>query len=148
MKHMIFLFCFIILVMGCTSKPQDREIISSSRAPAAIGPYSQAVRIGNMLYLSGQLGINPETGQLVEGFKAQARQALVNQKAVIEEAGFSLRDVVQCQVFVKDMNDYANFNAIYTQYFTSDFPARAVLEVSRIPADGLVEIMMVAVRSE
>jgi len=157
MKKTIYLFLLIplFLVVNCTEKPMDREVISSPNAPAAIGPYSQAIRVGNMLYLSGQLGIDPKTGKFAgagasgeEEFEAQARQALENQKAVLAAAGFSLNDVVQCQVFVKDLNNYPTFNAIYKEYFKKDFPARAVLEVSRIPADGLVEIMMVAVKSD
>ena len=138
---------FLIILMGCSNQPPDREIISSQKAPAAIGPYSQAVRVGDTLYLSGQLGLDPATGKFAgQGFEAQARQALENQKAILETSGFSLKDVVQCQVFVTDMDNYPVFNTIYKEYFTEDFPARAVLEVSRIPADGLVEIMMVAER--
>lgn len=147
MKRMLVLLIFLMLLFGCAQQPIDREVISSSRAPAALGPYSQAVRVGNTLYLSGQLGLDPTTGTLAEGFEAQARQALENLKAVLEEAGFSLEDVVQCQVFVKDMNQYPKFNAIYQEFFVKDYPARAFLEVSRIPADGLIEIMMVAVRA-
>ena len=138
---------FLMILMGCSNQPSDREIISSQKAPAAIGPYSQAVRVGDRLYLSGQLGLDPATGKFAgQGFEAQARQALENQKAILEDAGFSLKDVVQCQVFVTDMNNYPKFNTIYKESFSEDFPARAVLEVSRIPADGLVEIMMVAER--
>ena len=138
---------FLMILMGCSNQPSDREIISSQKAPAAIGPYSQAVRVGDRLYLSGQLGLDPATGKFAgQGFEAQARQALENQKAILEDAGFSLKDVVQCQVFVTDMNNYPKFNTIYKESFSEDFPARAVLEVSRIAADGLVEIMMVAER--
>jgi 2-iminobutanoate/2-iminopropanoate deaminase len=134
---------------GCLHQYALSEIISSPNAPAAIGPYSQAVRVGNMLFLSGQLGLNPATGKFPgRGFEAQARQALENQKAILETAGFSLKDVVQCQVFMTDIKNYPAFNAIYQEYFDKNFPARAVLEVSRIPADGLVEIMMVAVQSK
>ena len=137
----------IMVIAGCAMEAQDREVIATPNAPEAIGPYSQAVRVGNRLYLSGQLGMVPGTGKFAEGgFEAQARQALTNQKAVLEAAGFSIADVVQCQVFVQDMDDYKHFNGIYTEFFKEDFPARAVVEVSRIPADGLVEIMMVAVR--
>jgi 2-iminobutanoate/2-iminopropanoate deaminase len=147
MKNILLLCMLIIGIAGCSQAPIDREIISTTDAPAAIGPYSQAVRAGNTLYLSGQLGIIPETGQFVEGgLKAQARQALENQKTILTEAGFSLGNVVQCQVFLKDMNDYRAFNEIYSEYFEKDYPARAVLEVSRIPKDGFVEIMMVAVK--
>lgn len=148
MRLGVIFFLLMSMIIGCAQAPVNREIVSSPDAPAAIGPYSQGVRVGNMLYLSGQLGMDPETGTFAKGgFEAQARQALENQKAVLEEAGFDLGDVVQCQVFVKNMDDYRGFNAIYTEYFTENFPARAVLEVSRIPADGLIEIMMVAVKS-
>jgi len=147
MKRIVAAVLLMVVFTGCSYQSAFREIISSPDAPAAIGPYSQAVRVGDRLYLSGQLGLDPATGKLAgEGFEAQARQALENQKAILETAGFSLKDVVQCQVFVIDMNNYPTFNAIYKEYFDKDFPARAVLEVSRIPADGLVEIMMVAVR--
>jgi 2-iminobutanoate/2-iminopropanoate deaminase len=101
------------------------------------------------LYLSGQLGIDPETGEFAEGgFDAQARQALENLKSVLETAGFEMKDVVQCQVFVKDLDHYKWFNGIYQGYFNGVYPARAVLEVSRIPKDGLIEIMMVAVKTD
>ena len=147
MKKMIPAILLIVVLTGCSYQSMDREIISSQKAPAAIGPYSQAVRVGDTLYLSGQLGLDPATGKFAgQGFEAQARQALENQKAVLETAGFSLRDVVQCQVFVTDLDNYPKFNTIYKEYFLEDYPARAVLEVSRIPADGLIEIMMVAKR--
>lgn len=145
MKIWLCIGILFLFFIGCAEEPVDREIIIAPDAPAAIGPYSQAVRVGNRLYLSGQLGMDPETGKLVKGgFKAQVRQALNNQKAVLHQANFSLKDVVQCQVFVTDLNNYSDFNDIYTEFFKDSFPARAVLEVSRIPADGLVEIMMVA----
>jgi 2-iminobutanoate/2-iminopropanoate deaminase len=149
MKRIFPAVLLMVLSMGCSSQYELSEIISCPNAPAAIGPYSQAVRVGNMLYLSGQLGLDPATNKLADtGFEAQARQALENQKAILESAGFSLKEVVQCQVFLTDMEHYPAFNAIYKEYFDGNFPARAVLEVSRIPADGMVEIMMVAVRSK
>jgi len=151
MKKMILFLIPLLLLAGISyaERAKQREVISSPNAPAAIGPFSQAIRVGNMLFISGQLGISPKTGKFAEGgFDAQARQALENHKAILTAAGFSLNDVVQCQVFVTDMNNYSRFNAIYKEYFTKDFPARAVLEVSRIPADGLVEIMMTAVKNE
>ena len=149
MKKRIVLLVLTLLFIGCSQAPVDREVISTPNAPGAVGPYSQAVRIGNMLYLSGQLGLDPQTGEFAgSGFEAQAHQALENLKTVLEAAGYSMKDVVQCQVFVKDMNSYSEFNRIYTEYFDKDFPARAVLEVSRIPKDGLIEIMMVAVKTK
>lgn len=147
MKNIITAVLLIVFFSGCSYHGNVREVISTPNAPAAIGPYSQAVVTGNTLYLSGQLGLDPATGKFAgQNFEAQARQALKNQKTILEEAGFSLKDVVQCQVFVTDMNNYPKFNEIYKEFFTEDFPARAVLEVSRIPADGLIEIMMVAER--
>jgi 2-iminobutanoate/2-iminopropanoate deaminase len=149
MKRIITAVLLILVLTGCSKKPEVHKIISSPNAPAAIGPYSQAIRVGDTLYLSGQLGLNPVTGKFAgQDFKSQARQALENQKAILETAGFSLNDVVQCQVFVTDMNNYPDFNTIYKEYFVDDFPARAVLEISRIPADGLIEIMMTAVRGK
>ncbi len=149
MRNTAFLLIpLLFLLVSCSEKPMPRQVISCAGAPAAIGPYSQAVRLGNTLYLSGQLGIDASTGKFAgDDFENQARQALENQKAVLSAAGFSLGDVVQCQVFVRDLNNYTAFNAIYKEYFKKDFPARAVVEVSRLPADGLVEIMMVAVKS-
>ncbi|MFH1940649.1 MAG: Rid family detoxifying hydrolase [bacterium] len=147
MKKMTVVLVMLLIVLGCSTQPIQKQVISSPNAPAAIGPYSQAIRVGNTLYLAGQLGMIPETGKLAEGFEAQARQALKNHKSIIEEAGFSMTDVVQVQVFVSDMNEYPKFNAIYTDFFKSDYPARGVLEVSRIPANGLIEIMMVAVKT-
>ncbi len=149
MKKMPLFFLLISIFTGCSEQTYDREIISSPDAPAAIGPYSQAVRAGDTLYLSGQLGLDPVTGKMAgQDFESQARQAIKNQKAILKAAGFSLKDVVQCQVFVTDMNNYPAFNEIYKEYFTEDFPARAVLEVSRIPAGGLIEIMMTAVHKK
>jgi 2-iminobutanoate/2-iminopropanoate deaminase len=148
MKKILAALLLLAVCAGCTREGAVSEIIVTPNAPAPIGPYSQAVRKGNTLFLSGQLGLDPVTGKLKEpGFDAQARQALENQKAILEAAGFSLEDVVQCQVFLTDMGNYPAFNAVYREFFDTDFPARAVLEVSRIPADGLVEIMMVAERN-
>jgi 2-iminobutanoate/2-iminopropanoate deaminase len=149
MKKILAAVLLILVFTGCSKKSDIRQIISSPNAPAAIGPYSQAVRVGDTLYLSGQLGLIPATGKFAgHDFMSQARQALENQRAILETAGFSLKDVVQCQVFLTDMNNYPSFNNIYKEYFHEDFPARAVLEVSRIPADGLIEIMMIAVHNE
>lgn len=146
-KRILIFGLLLLVVVGCTQMKVTRQVISAPGAPKAIGPYSQAILVGHTLYLAGQLGLEPQTGKLVgDDFAAQARQALENQKAVLIHAGFSLADVVQCQVFVRDLNNYAKFNEIYKEYFHQDYPARAVLEVSRIPADGLIEIMMVAVK--
>jgi len=147
MKKILLLSILLISLTGCSQHVSEREVISSPDAPAAIGPYSQAIKANNMIFLAGQLGMDPITGKFAgDDFESQTRQALENQKAVLTHAGFVLEDVVQCQVFVTDLENYPAFNAIYQEYFTQDFPARAVLEVSQIPADGLIEIMMIAVK--
>ena len=114
--------------------------ITTTKAPAAIGPYSQAIVCGNMLFCSGQIPLNPETGSIPEGVEAQAEQALTNVKNLIESAGASIDNVVKTTVFIKDMNDFAAINAIYAKYFTEPFPARSCVEVARLPKDVLLEV--------
>ena len=121
------------------------KVITSSRAPAAIGPYSLAIQAGNMLFSSGQLGLNPETGALPEGVEAQTRLSLAHIQAILDEAGFAKSDVVKTTVFIRDMNDFAAVNAIYADFFGDCKPARSCVEVARLPKDGLVEIELVAV---
>lgn len=118
--------------------------ISTSNAPGAIGPYSQATQIGNFVFTSGQLGLHPETGQLGETIGEQAKQSLDNLKAVLEAAGTNMSQVIKTTVFVKDLNDFAQINEIYATYFTEPYPARSTVEVARLPKDGLVEIEAVA----
>ena len=122
------------------------KVITSSRAPAAIGPYSLAIQAGNMLFSSGQLGLNPETGALPEGVEAQTRLSLAHIQAILDEAGFAKSDVVKTTVFIRDMNDFATVNAIYADFFGDCKPARSCVEVARLPKDGLVEIEFVAVK--
>lgn len=114
--------------------------IKTTNAPAAIGPYSQAILSGNMLFTSGQIPINPETGEIPEGVEAQARQALTNVKNLIEASGGSIDNVVKTSVFIKDMNDFAKINEIYAEFFTEPYPARSCVEVARLPKDVLLEI--------
>ena len=121
-------------------------IINTNKAPAAVGPYVQAIRAGNMLFSSGQLGLIPETGALPEGVQAQTRQSLANSQAILDEAGFAKSDIVKTTVFIKDMNDFGAVNAIYADFFGDARPARSCVEVARLPKDGLVEIEFVAVR--
>lgn len=133
---------------GAEKAGPEREVIRTDGAPAAIGPYSQAVRVGDTLYLAGQIGIDPATGAMVEGgVEAEARQALDNLGAVLEAAGFSFADVVQTQVFLADLEDYGVMNAIYAERFDGTFPARAAVQVARLPRDARIEILMVAVRA-
>ena len=126
-----------------------KKIISTPKAPAAIGPYSQAVQFGNLLFLSGQIALDPQTGKLVEGdIKIQTRQVLENLKAVIEEAGMTLQNVLKCSCFLNNMEDFAAFNSVYDIYFAKSLPARETVEVARLPKDVLVEISAICGRSE
>lgn len=122
-----------------------RETISAKNAPAAVGPYVHAVKAGEMLYTSGQLGLIPESGVLPEGIEAQTKQALENLKAVVEAAGLTLGNVVKTTVFLADINDFATVNKIYAEYFTGEAPARSCVQVAKLPKDGLVEIEAIAV---
>ena len=123
-----------------------KEIISTENAPAAVGPYSQAVRVGNLVYTAGQVAIDPASGKLVgEDALAQAEQVLRNLKAVLEAAGSSLENVVKTTVFLKNMDDYKAVNEVYGRFFTHNPPARSAVEVARLPLGALVEIEAVAV---
>ena len=123
-----------------------KEIISTENAPAAVGPYSQAVRVGNLVYTAGQVAIDPAVGKLVgEDAPAQAEQALRNLKAVLEAAGSSLENVVKTTVFLDSMDDYKAVNEVYGRFFTQNPPARSAVEVARLPLGALVEIEAVAV---
>ena len=121
------------------------KVIQTDRAPAAIGPYSQGITVAPWLFVSGQLGIQPETGELVSSnFASQARQALENLMQVVRAAGYDLKHVVAVDVFVTDLNHFAAFNEIYAEYFSAHRPARAVVEVSRLPKDACIEIKCIA----
>ena len=123
-----------------------KQIISTSKAPAAIGPYSQGAAANGLVITSGQLGLDPATGAFPEGGVAeQTRQSLENVKAVLEAAGSGLDKVIKTTVFLKDMNDFAAMNAVYAEYFgEGGYPARSAVEVGRLPKDGLVEIEAIA----
>ncbi|QVJ82070.1 2-iminobutanoate/2-iminopropanoate deaminase [Prevotella sp. khp1] len=122
-----------------------KQVISTHQAPAAIGPYSQAIRVGNLLYTSGQIPINPATGSFVEGgIKEQTRQSLTNIKAILEEAGLTMAHVVKTTVFMADMNDFADMNAVYAEFFAEPYPARSAVAVKTLPKGALVEIEVVA----
>jgi 2-iminobutanoate/2-iminopropanoate deaminase len=118
-----------------------KKIVSTDQAPAAIGPYSQAIQFSGLLFVSGQVGLDPETGEFVEGgTEEQTEQVLKNLTAIIEEAGMSLKDVLKCSCFLKNMDDFAAFNAIYDKYFGANPPARETVEVAKLPKDALVEV--------
>jgi 2-iminobutanoate/2-iminopropanoate deaminase len=118
-----------------------KKIIATKDAPQAIGPYSQAIRHGDLLFVSGQIAMDPQTGNLIEGdIEAQTEQVLKNIAVIIDAAGMSLQDVVKCSCFLKDMNDFARFNAVYEKYFGQILPAREAVEVARLPKDVMVEV--------
>jgi 2-iminobutanoate/2-iminopropanoate deaminase len=122
-----------------------KQSISTKNAPAAIGPYSQAIKTGNFVYLSGQLGINPATGDFVPGtVTEQTEQVLQNIKAILTEAGLTLQNVVKTTVFLFDMSDFAAMNTVYMQYFEEPYPARSAVAVKTLPKNALVEIEVIA----
>lgn len=125
-----------------------KEIVSSEKAPKAIGPYSAAVKAGNFVFTAGQLGIDPGSGEFVAGgIEAQTRKALENLSSVLEAAGTSLANVIKTTVFLDDMDDFSAMNGIYGQFFTENFPARSAVQASKLPKGGLVEIEAVALLS-
>ncbi len=121
-----------------------KSAINSDKAPKAVGPYSQAVQLGKVVFVSGQLGLT-EQGQFAgEDVASQTRQSLENIKAILQEAGLDMEDVVKATIFLADMNDFAVVNGIYQEYFSAPFPARACVQVARLPKDGKVEIEVIA----
>jgi 2-iminobutanoate/2-iminopropanoate deaminase len=120
---------------------QMKKIISTDNAPAAIGPYSQAVQFGNLLFVSGQIPLDPQTGEIVEGdIEAQTRRVMENLKAIIESTGMNYQNVLKCSCFLSSMDHFVQFNSIYGEYFVDNPPARETVEVGRLPKDVLVEV--------
>ncbi len=123
----------------------EKTMINTEKAPAAIGPYSQGIKIGNFVFSSGQLPVNPTNGELVTGdIQKETKQCLENLKAVLEEAGSSLDDAIKITVFIKDMNQFGKINEVYAQFFPNDKPARSCVEVARLPKDANIEIEGIA----
>jgi 2-iminobutanoate/2-iminopropanoate deaminase len=154
MLRRMFLFTALLMLTGCTllqppAEPIKREPISSPDAPPAIGPYSQAIKIGNQLYCSGQVGINPATGDMIVGdISEQTRQVLENLGAVLRAAGMDYKDVVKATVFLADIDDYKLMNEVYSEFFTENRPAREAVQVAKLPRDARVEISCIAVKVE
>ena len=123
-----------------------KKVISTTNAPAAIGPYSQAIEANGFVFASGQIPVNPETGEIPEGIEAQAEQVMKNVKNLLEAAGTSVDQVVKSGVFIKNMDDFATINGIYAKYFAKDCPARSCVEVARLPKDVLLEMEAIAVK--
>ena len=121
------------------------KVLHTTKAPAAVGPYSQGMQVGNFVYVSGQLPLDPATGELISSsIEAATAQSLENCKAIIEAAGSSLNHVVKVEIFMKDMNDFVKMNEVYATYFVDHKPARAAVEVARLPKDAIIEIQMIA----
>ncbi len=121
-----------------------KEIIATPHAPAALGPYSQGIKVGNLVFTAGQLGLDPTTGKLVDGLEAQTEQALQNLAAILEAAGSRLENVIKTTCFLADINDFKAFNAVYARFFASNPPARSTVQAGALPAGGRVEIEVVA----
>lgn len=137
--------------MGFKKEMEDiimKKVISTDKAPAAIGPYSQAIEVNGMIFTSGVIPIDPATNTLVEGdITVQAKQAIGNLAALLQEAGSSCENVIKTTVFIKDMNDFGKVNEIYAEFFHGECPARSCVEVARLPKDVLIEIEAIAVKS-
>ena len=123
-----------------------KTVISTDKAPAAIGPYSQAIEVNGMVFTSGVIPVNPATGEIPSGVEAQAEQEFSNISNLLEAAGTSTEKVVKTTVFIKEMNDFATINAIYAKYFTAPYPSRSCVEVARLPKDVLLEIESIATK--
>ena len=123
-----------------------KKVISTTKAPAAIGPYSQAIEANGFVFASGQIPVNPETGEIPAGIEAQAEQVMKNMKNLLEAAGTSIDQVVKTCVFIKNMDDFATIHGIYAKYFAKDCPARSCVEVARLPKDVLLEMEAIAVK--
>lgn len=124
----------------------SKKVISTPNAPAAIGPYSQAIGAGSLVFASGQIPVDPRTGEMPEGIEAQARQAMENVKALLEAAGTSLANVVKTTCFLADIRDFAAFNAVYAEYFPANAPARSCVQVAAIPKGALCEVEVIALK--
>ena len=125
----------------------EKEVVYSTEAPKPIGPYSQAVWAGDMLFVSGQIALDPASGELIQGnIETETKAVLNNVKAILEKAGIGFSNIVKTSIFLKNMDDFAAVNAVYASYFTSDFPARETVQVSKLPKDVNVEISVIAIR--
>ena len=123
-----------------------KKVIATDKAPAAIGPYSQAIEVNGMVYTSGIIPVDPATGNIPEGSVAQAEQAFLNMKNLLEAAGTDISQVVKTTVFIKEMNDFGAINEVYAKYFTEPYPSRSCVEVARLPKDAMLEIEAIALK--
>ena len=123
-----------------------REVIQTNNAPGAIGPYSQGIAVGDLVYTSGQIPLNPSTGELVTDIKLATKQSMENVKAILESAGTSLDNVIKTSIFLKDLNDFEAVNEVYGTYFIENKPARSCVQVAKLPKDAVIEIEAIAVK--
>lgn len=145
MKYINKILPLILLILFTKAFAMDKEVISTTEAPKALGPYSQAIRYGNQLFLSGQIALDPQTNTMSTGdIEMQTRIVLSNLKAVLAANGMTMDNVVMSTVYLKDLNDFGKMNAIYAEYFKDKPPARATVQVSALPKDALVEISFIA----
>jgi 2-iminobutanoate/2-iminopropanoate deaminase len=146
-RKLAHLAAFALLLPLGGALAQDR-VVATPNAPEAIGPYSQAIRVGNTLYLAGQIALDPRTNQMIadRSIEAETRQVLDNLKAVVEAAGFRMSDIVATTVFMADLNEFGRMNAVYATYFPTSPPARATVQAARLPRDVKIEIAAIAAR--
>jgi 2-iminobutanoate/2-iminopropanoate deaminase len=146
-RKLIHLAALALLLPLGGAAAQDR-VVATPNAPEAIGPYSQAIRVGNTLYLAGQIALDPRTNQMIadRSIEAETRQVLDNLKAVVEAAGFRMSDIVSTTVFLADLNEFGRMNAVYATYFPNSPPARATVQAARLPRDVKIEIAAIAAR--
>lgn len=121
-----------------------KKVVVTDKAPGAIGPYSQGINVGDMFFFSGQIPVNPVTGEMPEGIEAQAKQSLDNVKALLESQGMDFSNVIKTTVFLADMNDFATMNGIYATYFVEPYPARSAVQVAKLPKGALIEVEVIA----
>ena len=148
MKKALYLLltCAMAFAFATGAFAAERSVVVPPKAPKAVGPYSQGITVGDLVFTSGQLPLNPDTNEMPQGIEAQAKQSLDNVKAVVEAAGSDMSKVVKVTIFLKDLNDFGKVNEIYGTYFTKNYPARSCVQVARIPRDALIEVEAVAVK--
>lgn len=142
------LFTMLVMLMisfGCSHFSAKKEIIYTEIAPKPIGPYSQAVRVGNFVFVSGQIGINPKDGTIPQEVEMQFHQAMRNIESILKQAGSDFSEVVKVTIYLKDLSDFSLINNLYSEYFVGNFPARETVEVSRLPRDAKIEISVIAI---
>jgi 2-iminobutanoate/2-iminopropanoate deaminase len=128
------------------SETMSKKVVKTELAPGAIGPYSQGIDLGNMIFFSGQIPLNPKSGEMPEGIEAQTKQALENVKGLLESQGLDFSNVVKTTVFLDSMDDFATMNGIYAEYFVEPYPARSAVEVAKLPKGALIEVEVIAVK--